>query len=53
MEKGPQSSYTVTAGEVPPFRYIREETEAQKGFPGELADKESACNAGDLGSIHG
>ena len=23
------------------------------GFPGSSADKESTCNAGDLGSIHG
>ena len=28
-------------------------TTISKGFPGSLADKESACNAGDPGSIPG
>ena len=29
------------------------ETESEKGFPGGSASKESACNAGDLGSVTG
>ena len=36
-----------------PWRRDRLPTSVFLGFPGASAGKESSCNAGDLGSIHG
>ena len=34
-------------------RFLRQVCDTARGFPGGSDGKESACNAGDLGSIHG
>ena len=47
------SSVESILGNIPIFTFFFLQNQTQKGFPGGSAGKESACNAGDLGSIHG